>query len=224
MLSCSKGAIYAITGSSFTITSSRFVNNTSSSGGALTLMGCGAKAKVSSIAKSVFNGNEAVTGNGGAVRSQSCPALVISDTTFSTNVAKLVRSVIASWAASSKHIVCNVHTHANAAWCYLDVGWCCSVHGKLRVNSRHARTLHVHREQRSYRQRRRRLQLRTANHQMNLTSGNSTSFEHEFAAMASASWSSCQWQAAYEHCLNSCPWSMLAEPHIASLCMLTNTS
>lgn len=91
LVSCSKGAIYATTRSSLTIKSSRFQNNTSGSGGAISLIGCGAKAKTSTITHSVFSNNQAVTSNGGAIRSQSCPAFAIADTTFAHNIAKKVR-------------------------------------------------------------------------------------------------------------------------------------
>ena len=147
MLACSKGAIYAITGSSFAVTSSRFQNNTSSSGGAVTLMGCGAKAKTSTIVQSVFSGNEAVTGNGGAVRSQSCPALAMSDVTFDNNVAKQVRPLKISVMHCCR---CHLSDSNNPQSC-LDAGRRCSVHVELRVNGRYTHTLYVHRKQRGSR-------------------------------------------------------------------------
>ncbi len=90
-MSRSKGAFYATSGSSFTITKSQFVNNSASSGGAVSLIGCGAAAKTSTISQSTFSGNLALIGNGGAVRSQSCPPLVVKDTAFDSNEAKQVR-------------------------------------------------------------------------------------------------------------------------------------
>ena len=88
---CSKGAFYATSGSSFTITSSHFVNNSASSGGALSLLGCGGKAQPSTISQSIFSGNQALSGNGGAIRSQSCPPFTVSATTFDGNKAQQVR-------------------------------------------------------------------------------------------------------------------------------------
>jgi hypothetical protein len=57
----------------------------------VSLIGCGAAAKTSTISQSTFSGNLALIGNGGAVRSQSCPPLVVKDTAFDSNEAKQVR-------------------------------------------------------------------------------------------------------------------------------------
>ncbi len=48
------------------------------------------RAGTSSIAGSIFAGNTAQAGFGGAVRSAGCPSLAISATTFASNYAKQV--------------------------------------------------------------------------------------------------------------------------------------